>query len=87
MLVSNSGSSGSGMSNFAISSAIGSRFSSTTLGESSGAGDTPPPSASLSEDNSEATLEIFLLLTEVEVEDVPESARFNAANNKIIIME
>ena len=82
ILVSNSGSSGSGISNFAISSAIGSLFSSTTFGESSGAGETPPPSASLSEDISEATLEIFRLLAEVDVEEVPESARFNAANNK-----
>ena len=82
MLVSNSGSSGSGISNLAISSAIGSLFSSTTFGESSGAGEIPPPSASLSVDISEATLEIFRLFAEVEVEDVAESARFNAANNK-----
>ena len=82
MLISSSGSSGSGMSNLAISSAIGSLFSSMTLGESSGAGEIPPPSASLSEDNSDAILDIFRLFAEVEVEDVPESARFNAANNK-----
>ena len=85
MLVSKSASSGSGISNFAISSAIGSLFSSNTRGESSGAGDTPPPSAPWSEDISDATLDIFLLLANVDVEDVPESARFNAINDIIAI--
>ena len=82
MFVSKSASSGSGISNFAISSAIGSLFSSSTRGESSGAGEAPPPSAAWSEESSDATLEIFRLLADVEVDDVPESARFNAVNNR-----
>jgi hypothetical protein len=81
ILVSKSASSGSGTSNFAISSAIGSRFSST-CGESSGAGEEPPPSAAWSDDRSDATLEIFRLFAAAEVEDAPESARFNAVNNR-----
>ena len=83
ILVSKSASSGSGISNFAISSAIGSRFSSGRgVGESSGPGEAPPPSAPRFEDSSEAAFEIFRLLAAVDTEDAPESARFNAVNNK-----